>query len=131
MVSNFYYSIMTEREEEIERIKNSFEVYEIPLYLQDLVIAAIEDIKWDFMDSDGCTAVPNWWPSKYSPPCLFHDYARRVLPHERQKWADQMFRRLMLAYSFTKFKANLRFIGVRIIYITIGQWTLAKTKRTC
>jgi hypothetical protein len=65
-----------DRETERRRIMESFEVLNIPADVQALVVEALDSDKWDwFRDCDGCTCVSEmYWPTKFFPPCLRHDF---------------------------------------------------------
>lgn len=110
---------------EENRIATSFEEYLIPPEDADIVMQAIRSTDWDwYVDTDGCTGVSNQWPTKYSPPCLVHDWMWQTGRGGAE--ADRIFLKLMLDYKVSKFVAYSRYIGVRATWYTWFKWNTKK-----
>lgn len=103
-----------ERNKEIDRIKKSYVVFNVPFRLRRQIEDAILSESWDFFEkSDGCTLVKERWASRYFPPCVVHDYLRQNKignPLDQ----DLIFKDLLEAYNFSRFKAFRYFVGVRL-----------------
>jgi hypothetical protein len=110
------------RAEELKRILDSFDVLEIPGDVQKLVLQAVTDREWDwFKRCDGCTCVSEaYWPTKYFPPCLRHDYDWQT---GRGGWeANARFYRIQRAYRMSALVAGTRFIGVTVSWFAWFKW---------
>lgn len=113
------------REGEKERIAMSFEEYLIPPEDAEIIMEAMNSTEWDwYVDTDGCTGVSNQWPTKYSPPCLVHDWMWQS--GRGGAGADRVFLRLMLDYKVPVIVAYSRYIGVRIAWYMWFKWRLNK-----
>ena len=120
-------SVPMSRNAERERIIKSFEEYLIPPEDADVIMTAMSSQDWDwYTDTDGCTAVSNLWPTKYSPPCLVHDWMWQT--GRGGAVSDAIFLQLMLDYGVPKFVAYSRYIGVRITWVVWYKWRY-KTNR--
>ena len=109
------------REREKQRIIDSFGVYDVPNEYIVLIQRAIDSNEWDwFLDMDGCSFVPNYWPTKFHPACLVHDYYWRT--GRGGYWSDRIFLELMEIYSMPKFKRTKRFVGVRVGWFLYFKW---------
>ena len=64
------------RRVERHRIVESFDVFSVPAGIQAEIREALDSAAWDwFRDCDGYTCVSEiYWPTKYFPPCLRHDF---------------------------------------------------------
>lgn len=109
------------RDKEIDRIKKSYVVFDVPLRLRRHIEEAISSDFWDFFDNcDGCTLVQERWASSYFPPCVVHDYLRQNrIGHPLDH--DLIFKDLMEAYKLPKWEIWRNFIGVRLSW-----WILKK-----
>ena len=109
------------RRTERNRIIKSFDVYDVPDIYRDLIKLAIESNHWDwFNDMDGCSFVPDYWKTKFYPPCLVHDYHWRT--GRGGYWSDRIFLELMEIYSLPKWQRNLRFVMVRVGWFGFYKW---------
>lgn len=112
--------VIEKRQQEKQRILESFEVYEVPDYVQYVIIEAIDSQDWNWIEMDGCTAVPDYWPTRYNPACLVHDFM----------WAtgrggaksDYIFKRLSMIYGMPSGQSTRRYIGVRIFWFLAYKW---------
>ena len=107
---------------EYRRIFKSFDVFDVPVELQDLVLEAINSREWDwFKDCDGCTTVSELhWPTKYFPPCLRHDFDWIV---RKGDWAAcRRFYNLQRAYGVPVWRASLRAGAVTVAWYAWGTW---------
>lgn len=105
-----------DRQSEYARILASFEVLSVPADARAEILEALHAPNWDwFTQCDGCTAVSEvYWPTRYFPPCLRHDYDWAVgnpIPA-----ANLRFYRLQRIYGMSRFRASLRFAGVTLAY---------------
>lgn len=109
-------------EGEKNRIVASFVVFNVPPDVQQLILEAINSTEWKwFEDCDGCTGVSEeYWPTKYFPPCLRHDF----------DWAtgrggpasNDRFYRIQRIYGIPAFGAGVRWLGVTIAWWTWSKW---------
>jgi hypothetical protein len=98
---------------EEKRILDSFGVYDVPDDYKILIQNAINSEEWDwFKDCDGCSLTWNYWPTKFSPPCLVHDYHWRT--GRGGYWSDKIFLELMKIYSIPRWQRTFRFSLVRV-----------------
>ena len=110
------------RNVERRRIEASFRLFDVPEWARVLVREAMDDPRWDwYLDCDGCTAVSEaYWPTKYFPPCLRHDFDWYV---GNPVWpANLRFYRLQRLYRMTRFRAGLRFVGVTFGWYAWFKW---------
>lgn len=106
----------TDRRTEYGRILESFNVFDIPGDLQILVVEALKSDRWDwFEDCDGCTGVSEvYWPTKYFPPCLRHDFDCHI---GQGGWeASRIFYRLQRAYGIPVWRSFLRAAAVTVAW---------------
>lgn len=109
------------KETEKQRILDSFKVYGPPPVFKALIMEALESKEWDwFTDMDGCTGVADYWPTRFHPACLVHDFHWRI--GRGGEVSDLIFKDLMEIYSMAKSKATLRFLGVRMAWIFVYKW---------
>jgi hypothetical protein len=107
---------------EYQRIMHSFEFLNIPTSVRVLVREALDSREWDwFKDCDGCTAVSEvYWPTKYFPPCLRHDFDWQT---GHGGWeANARFYRTQRAYRMSALHAGMRFIGVTASWYAWFKW---------
>ena len=111
-----------DRATEHHRIIESFDVLSVPHDIQVLVREALDSTKWDwFKDCDGCTCVSEmYWPTKYFPPCLRHDFDWQV---NGGGWeANARFYRIQRAYRMSALQAGTRFVGVTLSWYGWFKW---------
>jgi hypothetical protein len=111
-----------DRKVERNRIIESFDVLSIPKDVQALIREALDSRDWDwFEDCDGCTAVSEmYWPTKYFPPCLRHDFDWAT---GRGGWdANVRFYRIQRAYRMSALQSGIRFIGVTVSWFAWCKW---------
>ena len=109
------------RQKEKQRIIDSFIVFDVPLIYQELILFTIESKDWDwFEDMDGCSCVADYWPTKYNPACLVHDYYWRT--GRGGYWSDKIFLELMKIYAMPKRKRLFRFSMVRFGWFGFFKW---------
>ena len=120
---------LTPREREYRRILKSFEVFSVPPTLCAQVVEALESQRWDwYRDSDGCTCVSEvFWPTKYFPPCVRHDYDCRIGTPGPE--AARRFYRLQRAYGVGRPRAALRTAGVFLAWYAWFRWFGARTQK--
>jgi hypothetical protein len=107
---------------EYHRIIESFEVLNVPLAVRVLVREALDSRAWDwFKDCDGCTGVSEmYWPTKYFPPCLRHDFDWQT---GHGGWnANVRFYRIQRAYGMSAMQAGTRFLGVTVSWFAWYKW---------
>jgi hypothetical protein len=107
---------------EYKRIMESFEVLSVPAAVRVLVREALDSREWDwFKDCDGCTGVSEvYWPTKYFPPCLRHDFDWCT---GRGGWkANVRFYRIQRAYGMSAVHAGVRFAGVTVSWFAWFKW---------
>ncbi len=111
-----------DRKIERHRIIESFDVLNVPKDVQTLIREALDSTEWDwYLDCDGCTAVSEvYWPTKYFPPCLRHDFDWAT---GRGGWdANVRFYRTQRAYRMSALQAGTRFLGVTISWFAWCKW---------
>lgn len=110
------------REGERERIIASFVVFDVPADVQGMILEALDSTLWDwFLDCDGCTCVSEeYWPTKYFPPCLLHDFDCWI--HRPWFPAADRFYRVQVIYGISKWDASLRRAGVKIAWCAYYKW---------
>ncbi len=112
---------MNVKEQERQRIIDSFDVYDVPLYFRELTIQALNSTDWDwFNEMDGCSCAPNYWPTRFNPPCLVHDYLWRT--GRGGIISDKIFLKHMKIYSMPKFQRVFRFVAVRVGWLLFYKW---------
>jgi hypothetical protein len=110
------------REKERARILASFTMFCVPENERAEILEALDSPAWDwFNDCDGCTAVSEaYWPTRYFPPCLRHDYdyfvGNPIHPTQAR------FYRLSRRYRMTKARAGVRWIGVYVGWYAFLKW---------
>jgi hypothetical protein len=110
------------RESERARIEKSFDVFGLSSRQRQLILEALDSNAWDwFRDCDGCTAVSElYWPTKYFPPCLRHDYDWRRGAGDCT--ASKNFFRLQRAYGVPRWRSALRTAGVTALWYAWRKW---------
>ena len=110
------------REQERARIVDSFDVFGIGQRERAEILEALDSAKWDwYRDCDGCTLVSEvYWPNKYFPPCLRHDYD--FLTSGYGLAANARFYRIMRAYGMTRTRAAVRWLGVTLGWVGWFKW---------
>ena len=111
-----------DRRVEYHRIIESFDVFSVPADIQALVREALDSDQWDwFTDCDGCTGVSEmYWPTKYFPPCLRHDFDWQT---GHGGWeANVRFYRIQRAYRMSVLQAGTRFLGVTVSWFAWFKW---------
>ena len=110
------------REQERARIVDSFDVFGIGQRERAEILEALDSAKWDwYRDCDGCTLVSEvYWPNKYFPPCLRHDYD--FLTSGDGLAANARFYRIMRAYGMTRTRAAVRWLGVTLGWVGWFKW---------
>lgn len=110
------------RAHERRRIVDSFNVLNIGAREQLEVLEALDSPKWDWLtDCDGCSAVSEvYWPNKYYPPCVRHDYD--FLTSANGMESNARFYRLQRAYGMTKARAAVRWLGVTVGWFGWYKW---------
>ena len=111
-----------DRMTEYRRIMESFEVLSVPVAVRVLVREALDSRDWDwFKDCDGCTGVSEvYWPTKYFPPCLRHDFDWQT---GYGGWeANARFYRIQRAYGMGALQAGARFVGVTVSWFAWFKW---------
>lgn len=130
-----------DRERERKRIVASFDVFGVPQAERDEILEALMTTDqrqakadaaaggkappvhpWDwFTNCDGCTGVSeDFWPTKYFPPCLRHDFDWYTGNNVAQ--ANARFYRLSRRYGFTKARAAVRWAGVTLAWYAFFKW---------
>ncbi|MBU4459192.1 MAG: phospholipase [Verrucomicrobia bacterium] len=107
---------------ERRRIVASFKVFGVPREEQAEILEAIDSPAWDwFRDCDGCTCVSeSYWPTKFFPPCLRHDFDWFV---GHSVWeSNRRFYRLSRRYRMTRLRAGWRFVGVTLGWYGFFKW---------
>ena len=107
---------------EYQRIIQSFELLNIPFSVRALVREAVDSPEWDwFKDCDGCTGVSEmYWPTKYFPPCLRHDFDWQT---GRGGWRSNVrFYRIQRAYGVSAIQAGVRAAGVTAAWYAWFKW---------
>ena len=112
----------TERDRERARIVWSFDLLDIPEKIRAEILEALDSDVWDwFRDCDGCTGVSGiYWPTKYFPPCLRHDYDWRIRVPGTESTAR--FYRIQRAYGMGAPRAALRAVGVLFAWYCWGRF---------
>jgi len=90
-----------------------------PREVRELISAAIASDLWDpRKEYDGCTAVQDMFHPCTS--CFLHDYLWKTGQGGRE--ADKLFHLLMRIEGMDKARARRRWLGVRIIWLTVYKW---------
>jgi hypothetical protein len=111
-----------DRRVEYHRIIESFDVFSVPADIQTLVREALDSGQWDwFTDCDGCTGVSEmYWPTKYFPPCLRHDFDWQT---GHGGWQSNVrFYRIQRAYGVSAVRAGVRAAGVTVAWFGWAKW---------
>jgi hypothetical protein len=111
-----------DRRTEYHRVIDSFDVFSIPARMRAEIREALDSPLWDwFKDCDGCTCVSEvYWPTKYFPPCLRHDFDCATGHNGLQ--ASRRFYRIQRAYRMGRLHAGLRFLGVTAAWYVWLKW---------
>lgn len=110
------------REEERARIVESFGVFGLGERERAEILEALDSGLWDwYADCDGCTFVSEvYWPNKYFPPCLRHDFDFQT--GKDGGATNARFYRLQRAYGMGRFRASIRWIGVTAAWFGWYKW---------
>lgn len=110
------------RRRERDRIVRSFDVFSVPQDIRAEIIEALDSKRWDwFKDCDGCTCVTEiFWPTKYFPPCVRHDYDCRI--GTSGPVASARFYRIQRAYGVGRVRASGRCMGVFVAWYAWFKW---------
>ena len=110
------------REQERVRIVGSFDVLNVPGRERAEILEALDSDKWDwYRDCDGCTLVSEvYWPNKYFPPCLRHDFD--FLTGSEGYAANARFYRIQRVYGMTRARASVRWLGVTVGWFGWFKW---------
>ena len=110
------------KERERARIVESFDVFGLGERERGEILEALDSPKWDwYRDCDGCTLVSEvYWPNKYFPPCLRHDFD--FLTGKDGMAANARFYRIMRAYGMTRARAAVRWLGVTLGWFGWFKW---------
>jgi hypothetical protein len=100
------------RESERARIEKSFDVFGLGARQRGLILEALDSGAWDwYRDCDGCTSVSElYWPTKYFPPCLRHDFD--CATGNGGLTGSRIFYDLQRAYGVPRWRSGLRVAGV-------------------
>ena len=111
-----------DRATERHRILESFDVLNVPAGIQAEILEALDSPRWDwFRDCDGCTCVSEiYWPTKYFPPCLRHDFDCQTRNGGWQ--ASMRFYRIQRAYGMSAVRAGVRAAGVTLAWYAWLKW---------
>ncbi|MDP6629975.1 MAG: hypothetical protein QGH29_03215 [Kiritimatiellia bacterium] len=114
--------IPASRLSEYRRILKSFDVFDVPAELQELILEALNSESWDwFEDCDGCTCVSEMhWPTKYFPPCVRHDFD--WIRGQGDLAASKRFYALQRAYGVPIWRASLRASAVTVFWYAWARW---------
>jgi len=107
---------------EYHRIIESFDVLSVPRDIQVLIREALDSKSWDwFKECDGCTCVSEmYWPTKYFPPCLRHDFDWQT---GHGGWRSNVrFYRIQRAYGMSVLWAGVRAAGVTVAWFGWVKW---------
>jgi len=107
---------------ERERIVLSFDVLNIPENLRKDILEALDSKKWDwYTECDGCTAVSEaYWPTKYFPPCLRHDFDYAT--GRGGIAASIRFYNLQRAYGMSRTRSGVRAAAVTVVWYGLYKW---------
>jgi hypothetical protein len=107
---------------ERSRIVASFEVFNLPELERREILEALDSDKWDwYTECDGCTAVSEvYWPNKYFPPCLRHDFD--FVTSKEGVAANARFYRMQRAYGMNRVRAGIRWTGVTLAWFAWFKW---------
>ncbi len=107
---------------ERNRIVESFDVLNIPQQIRAEILDALDSPLWNwFHDCDGCTCVSEmYWPTKYFPPCLRHDFDW-FIGHGGAE-SNLRFYRIQRAYGMTGFISGVRYAGVTLAWYGFFKW---------
>jgi len=110
------------KEQERVRIVESFDVFGLGDRARGDILEALDSDLWDwYRDCDGCTMVSEiFWPNKYFPPCLRHDFDWM---RGKGYWAaSRRFYELQRAYGIPIWRSALRSGAVTIVWYTWSRW---------
>jgi hypothetical protein len=106
---------------EIQRIKDTFHLYNLPKEFADIILEALYSTEWDwFTDCDGCTGVPDLTYLKYHPACIVHDYF--WVTGRGGKVSDKIFFKLMLLYKKGWTVSLARYTAVKLAWVGWYKW---------
>jgi hypothetical protein len=107
---------------ERSRIVASFGVFGLSNQQRGWILEALDSTAWDwFTDCDGCTRVSEvYWPTKYFPPCLRHDFD---CARGDGGWdGSGRFYELQRAYGMPRWRAGVRAAVVTVNWYALGWW---------
>jgi hypothetical protein len=107
---------------EYHRIVESFDVFSVPAEMRLEILEAVDSPAWDwYRDCDGCTCVSEvYWPTKYFPPCLRHDFD--CATGHNGIGASRRFYRIQRAYGMPAVRAGARAVGVTVAWYCWLKW---------
>jgi hypothetical protein len=110
------------RQAEYARIVQSFAVFSVPADIRTEILEALHSSAWDwYRDCDGCTCVSEiYWPTKYFPPCLRHDFD--CATGHNGTAASRRFYRIQRAYGVNRVQAGARAMGVTVAWYAWLKW---------
>ena len=120
----------TDREREYVRIVRSFSVFNIPPRICAEILEALHSLRWDWhRDCDGCTCVTEiFWPTKYFPPCVRHDFDCHIGTPGTESSAR--FYRIQRAYGVSAARSGLRTVGVFVAWYAWFKWEQERLRVT-
>ena len=118
-----------DRHSERRRIEKSFTVFSLSPEHRALILEALDSERWDWWeDCDGCTGVSElYWPTKYFPPCLRHDFD--WIMGNGGVAGSKIFYDLQRAYGMTRFRSGLRSGAVTVYWYAWAKWAQRKKRR--
>lgn len=101
----------------------SFEVYQVPKPYQDVILEAFDQGlagKWAIYEMDGCTAVADFWPNRFTPSCTPHDFHYVT---GRGGWvSNRLFTEINKIYALPPGVVKRRHIGVTVAWWAWFKW---------
>ena len=125
-------SVYCERDEYL-RMQLALELFKPSKLVTDTILQAYNSREWDWRTSDGCTAVSElYFPEGFRfPPCVAHDFYCEHKCSNALSWkhrneireeGDRRFYLAMRDFGVSRFRARLRWLGVRAYWNLVGQW---------
>ncbi len=105
---------------EIDRIIASFEVFDVPNDLQELIIESCNALNNGEFSFDGTTGDVELWVTVYEPASLVHDYLWAT--GRGGLIADRIFRRIMKVYAVHPIVYSARYLAVRSAWSCYYYW---------
>lgn len=105
------------------KVLASFDVYTIPGPYRDVILEAFDQGlagEWDILGMDGCTAVADYWPNKWTPSCTPHDF--QFITGRGGKLSNRLFTEINKCYSLPPTKVKKRHIGVTVAWWAFFKW---------